>query len=63
MGCQQCCDGKCAGTLCPLVILDTVDGSEIPFPTTVWDGAKSLVNNGINYQPQLVSDTFNIFVF
>jgi len=31
----------------------TVDGSEIPRPTT-WDGAKTLVNNGINYQPQLV---------
>ena len=24
--------------------------------TTTWDGAKTLVNNGINYQPQLVQD-------
>ena len=31
----------------------TVDGSEIPSPTT-WD-VWNLVNNGINYQPQLVS--------
>jgi len=22
--------------------------------STTWDGAKTLVNNGINYQPQLV---------
>ena len=28
--------------------------AEIPFPTT-WDGAETFVNNGINYQPQLVS--------
>ena len=35
VGCQQCCDGKCACTLCTLVILETVDGSEIPFPTSV----------------------------
>ena len=27
----------------------TLDGSEIPFPTTRTDGAKTLVNNGINY--------------
>ena len=35
-----------------LYTLHTVDGSEIPFPTT-WDGAKTL--DGINYQPQQVS--------
>ena len=34
--------------------LRTVDGSEIPRPTTVWM-YKTLVNNGINYQPQQVS--------
>ena len=27
---------------------DTVDGSEIPFPTT-WDVKKTLLNNGIIY--------------
>ena len=27
---------------------ETVDASEIPFPTT-WDGEKNFVNNGINY--------------
>ena len=31
----------------------TVDGSKIPRPTT-WNGAKPVVDNGINYQPQLV---------
>ena len=36
--------------------IDTVDGSEIPRPTT-WD-VKNLVNNGINYQPQLVIAEF-----
>ena len=30
----------------------TVDGSEIPRPTT-WD-VKDTVNNGIDYQPELV---------
>lgn len=28
----------------------TVDGSEIPKPTT-WDGVKTLVTDGINYLP------------
>ena len=38
-----------------LIALHTVDGSEIPRPTT-WDGAKTLVNKGRNgSQPQLVS--------
>ena len=37
--------------------LRTVDGSEIPRPTT-WDGAKTPVNNGINYQLQLVNAGF-----
>ena len=35
---------------------DTVDGSEIWL--TTWD-IKNLVNNGINYQPQLVKDFFH----
>ena len=34
---------------------DTVDGSEIPFPTTEVD-VQNPVNNGINYQPQLLQD-------
>ena len=34
----------------------TVDGSEIQL--TTWD-AQSPVNNGINYQPQLVQDFFH----
>ena len=33
---------------------DSVDGSEIPRPTTVWM-YKNPVNNKINYHPQLVS--------
>ena len=37
-------------------LYSTVDGSEIPFPTT-WD-VKNLVNDGINYQPQMVQDFF-----
>ena len=36
-------------------VRSTVDGSEIPRPTTVWMVLKPVVNNGINYQPQLVS--------
>ena len=32
---------------------ETVDGSEIPRPTT-WDICSNLVNSEINYQPQLV---------
>ena len=35
----------------------TVDGSEIPRPTT-WD-VQNPLNNGINYQPQLVHDFFH----
>ena len=32
-----------------LILFDaTVDGSEIPRPTT-WDGAKTLLSNGMNY--------------
>ena len=31
---------------------NAVDGSEIPFPTT-WDGAKTLVNNGMFTDPNL----------
>ena len=37
----------------------TVDGSELPKqPTTVWMVLKNPANNGINYQPQLVSWDF-----
>ena len=36
-----------------LVGCHTVDGSEIPRPTT-WDGFSNLVNNGTNHQAQLV---------
>ncbi len=32
----------------------TVDGSEIPFPTTGWMVLKLVVNNGMNYQPEVV---------
>ena len=36
---------------------DTVDGSEIPFPTTVWMYSSPVVNHGIFTKPyQLVSD-------
>ena len=35
---------------------DTVDGSEIPRANHRLDGAKNLVNTGVNYQPQLVKD-------
>ena len=35
---------------------DTVDGGNPKQPT--WD-EKNLVNNGINYQPQLVQDFFH----
>ena len=38
-------------------IINTVDGKEIPFPTT-WH-AKDPVNNMMNYQPQLVQDFFH----
>ena len=43
------------GVRCPQngFLFPTVDGSEIPSPTT-WDFLKTLANNGINYQPQLV---------
>ena len=37
---------------------DTVDGSEIPFPTTVWMYSSPVVNHGIYTKPyQLVSDS------
>ena len=39
----------------PSNYVDTVDGSEIPRPTT-WDVSQTPVNIGINYQPQLVQD-------
>ena len=32
----------------------TVDGNQKSGEKTTWDGSKNLVNNGINYQPQLV---------
>ena len=35
----------------PLPQLHTVDGSEIPRPTTVWMVIKPVVNNATNYQP------------
>jgi len=38
---------------CKRFLKNTLDGSEIPFPTT-WDGAKNPVTNGITCQPQLV---------
>ena len=34
------------------ILVHTVDGSEIPFPTTVWMVLNPVVNNGLNYQPQ-----------
>ena len=39
------------------ICLILVDGSEIPFPTTVWMYPQTSVDNGreINYQPQQVS--------
>ena len=37
---------------CCLILLD---GSEFPFPTTFWMFLKPVVNNGLNYQLQLVS--------
>ena len=39
-----------------LTLFDTVDGSEIPRPTTVWMELKPVVNNGKNYQAQLVQE-------
>ena len=47
------------GVRCPQngFLFPTVDGSEIPSPTT-WDFLKTLANNGINYQPQLVISGF-----
>ena len=33
---------------------NTVDGSTIPFPTTVWMVLKPVLNNGIFYQPSTI---------
>ena len=36
------------------LVVHTVDGSEMPRPTTVWMFQRNPGNNGINYLPQLV---------
>ena len=47
-----CCDPSSGAIQVTLKKVTTVDGSEIPRPTTVWMDKKTLVKNGdFNYQP------------